>query len=53
MSFALNLQYSIIARNIDDIVWEYDLQTNNIFKFIICSVKYFIKYDVVTLGKHG
>ena len=46
-------KYSITARNIDDIYWKYDLQTNNIFKFIIFSVKCFIKYDVVTLGKHG
>lgn len=46
-------KYSIAARNIDDIYWKYDLQTNNIFKFIIFSVKCFIKYDVVALGKHG
>ena len=46
-------KYSITARNIDDIYWKYDLQTNNIFKFIIFSVKCFIKYDVVALGKLG
>lgn len=44
---------SVVARNSDDFAWCYSLYTNNIFKFIIASVKCFIKYEIVSLGKHG
>ena len=45
-------KYSIIARNSEDYVWVYSLYTNIFIKFILASIKCFIKYDVVTLGKH-
>lgn len=46
-------RYSVIARNSDNFAWYYSLYTNNIFKFIVASVKCFIKYEIVSLGKHG
>lgn len=46
-------KYSVIARNEEDYAWCYDLETNSFIKFILASIKCFIKYDVVTLGKHG
>lgn len=46
-------RYSVISRNVDDAVWDYDLYTNSFLKFIIASVKCFMKYEVVQLGKHG
>ena len=46
-------KYSVKARNLDDYFWLYDLYTNSFTKFILASIKCFIKYDVVTLGKHG
>ena len=46
-------KYSVTARNEEDYAWRYDLYTDSLIKFIIESIKCFIKYDVVTLGKHG
>ena len=46
-------KYSVTARNLDNYGWIYDLYTDSFIKFILASIKCFIKYDVVTLGKHG
>ena len=46
-------KYSVTARNEEDYAWSYDLYTDSLIKFVLASIKCFIKYDVVTLGKHG
>ena len=46
-------KYSVTARNLDDYCWLYTLYTDSFIKFIYASIKCFIKYDVVALGKHG
>ena len=45
-------KYSVIARNIDDDLCLRCLYTNSFIKFIYTSIKCFIKYDIVQLGKH-
>ena len=46
-------KYSVTARNEEDYAWRYDVETNNFIKFIAASIKCFIEYDIVLLGKHG
>ena len=46
-------KYYVTARNLDNYCWLYALYTDSFIKFIYASIKCFIKYDVVALGKHG
>lgn len=46
-------KYSVIAKKSDDDEWLYVLYTDSLVMFIAASVKCFIEYDVVLLGKHG
>ena len=43
-------KYSITARNYDDIVWRYDLYTNNLITFIKARIKCLVKYELVKIG---
>ena len=46
-------KYSIIARNLNDLVWQYDWYGNSVIKFICKSVYTLIHYEVVQIDKHG
>lgn len=48
-------KYSVCARNLetDPCALDYDLYTDSIIKFVIASIKCFIKYDTVMVGKIG
>ena len=46
-------KYSVIAKKSDDDEWLYVLYTDSFIKFILASIKCFIEYDIVLLGKHG
>ena len=46
-------KYSVTAMNEGDYAWSYDLYTDSLVMFIAASIKCFIEYDVVLLGKHG
>ena len=43
-------KYSITARNYDDIVWRYDLYTNNLIVFLKACIKCLVKYELVEIG---
>lgn len=46
-------RWSIEARNLDDNLWQvcrYDL---SFVMWIITSIKCLVKYEVVSIGKHG
>ena len=43
-------KYSVIARNYDDMVWQYGLYTNNLIKFIGAVIYCVIKYEIVDIG---
>ena len=43
-------KYSVIARNYDDMVWQYDLYANNLIKFIGAVIYCVIKYEIVDIG---
>lgn len=43
-------KYYVIARNYDDMVWQYDLYTNSFIKFIGAVIKCTIRYELVDLG---
>ncbi len=46
-------RFSITARNKEDIAWKESIYTDNFLKFLFNAIRCFIKYEVVTLGKHG
>lgn len=46
-------KYSIIARNLDDLAWQYDWYGNSLIMFISKSVYALTHYEVVQIGKHG
>ena len=46
-------KYSVTARNEEDYAWSYDLYTDSLIKFVLASIKCFIKYDTVMVGKIG
>lgn len=46
-------KYSVIARQLSDMAWQYDWYGNSLLKFIIKSIYALTHYEVVDLGKHG
>lgn len=46
-------KYSVIARNLDDIVWQYGWYGHSLIKFISKSIYALTHYEVVQIGKHG
>ena len=46
-------KYSIIARNLDDLAWQYNWYGNSFIIFISKSVYALTHYEVVQIGKHG
>ena len=48
-------KYSICARDLetDPCALDYDLYTDSLIKFVLASIKCFIKYDTVMVGKIG
>lgn len=46
-------KYSVIGKKLDDDEWLYVLYTDRLVMFIAASIKCFIEYDIVMLGKHG
>jgi hypothetical protein len=45
--------YSVIARNKKDIAWKESIYTDSFLKFLWNAARCFMKYEVVSLGKHG
>ena len=43
-------KYFVTAKNYDDIVWQFDLYTNNIIEFLGAVIKCIIKYEIVDIG---
>lgn len=46
-------KYSITAKNLNDKIWKVCDYNLSFVKFIFKGIYCLIKYDVVTLGKHG
>ena len=44
-------KYSIIARNLDDLAWQYGWYGNSFSKFICKSVYALAHYEVVQIGR--
>lgn len=44
-------KYSIIARNLDDLAWQYGWYGNSFIKFICKSVYALAHYEVVQIGR--
>ena len=40
-------KYFILARNYDDILWQFDLYTNSFIKFIWSAIKCILKYELI------
>lgn len=45
-------KYSVIGKKLDDDEWLYVFYTDSLVMFIAASIKCFIEYDIVMLGKH-
>ena len=43
-------KYFILARNYDDILWQFDLYTNSFIKFIWSAIKCILKYELIDFG---
>ena len=46
-------KYSVIARQLDDMAWQYDWYGNSLIVFIAKAIYALSKYEVVDIGKHG
>ena len=46
-------KYSVTARSLDGLYWEYDWYGNSFIAFIAKAVYVLAKYEVVCIGKHG
>ena len=46
-------KYSVIARQLDDMAWQYDWYGNSFIVFIAKAIYALTKYEVVDIGKHG
>lgn len=47
-------KYSIVAKNVDSICWEYsDYGIKNIISLFIKSIYCFSRFDLVEIRKHG
>lgn len=46
-------KYSVIARQLDDMAWQYDWCGNSFIVFVVEAVYALMKYEVVDIGKHG
>ena len=43
-------KYSVIAKNYNDLPWQFDLYTNNLIKFLGAVIYCVIKYEIVDIG---
>ena len=46
-------KYSVMARNLDGLYWEYSWYGDALIVFITKAIYAFTKYEVVDIGKHG
>ena len=46
-------KYSVMARNLDGLYWEYSWYGDALIVFITKAIYAFTKYEVVNIGKHG
>ena len=46
-------KYSVMARNLDGLYWEYSWHGDTFIVFIAKAIYALSKYEVVDIGKHG
>lgn len=46
-------KYSVMARNLDGLYWEYSWYGDALIAFIVKAIYTLTKYEVVDIGKHG
>ncbi len=46
-------KYSVTARGLDSIFWEYDWYGDSFIVFVAKAIYALSKYEVVDIGKHG
>lgn len=46
-------KYSVCARNLNDVCWSVADYNLSFIKWVFLGIKCFIKYEVVSMEKHG
>lgn len=46
-------KYSVLARQLTDVAWEYSWYGDSLMAFILKSIYALCKFEVMEVGKHG